>query len=108
MPRAVSKEITVHVGRHLQLVQAKKRAPRAIKEIKRIAAREMGTKDVRIDVKLNKHLWSKGIKSVPKRVRVKLQRKRSEDEDAEESFYTLVTYVPVTSFAGLGHTRSDE
>jgi hypothetical protein len=32
----------------------KKRAPRAIKRIKEFAAKEMGTKDVRIDVALNK------------------------------------------------------
>merc|ERR1712046_451211 len=30
----------------------------------------MGTSDVRIDVKLNKAVWAKGIKSVPYRIRV--------------------------------------
>lgn len=35
----------------------KKKAPKAIKEI-----RAMGTKDVRVDVKLNKYVW----KSIPK------------------------------------------
>merc|ERR1719201_2777461 len=39
----------------------------------------MGTDDVRIDSKLNKFLWSKGIKSVPSRVRVRLARKRTDD-----------------------------
>ncbi|CAL9177034.1 unnamed protein product, partial [Musa hybrid cultivar] len=29
----------------------------------------MGTTDVRVDVKLNKHIWSRGIRSVPWRVR---------------------------------------
>lgn len=34
----------------------------------------MGTTDVRIDPKLNQALWERGIKSVPHRVRVKLER----------------------------------
>ena len=34
----------------------------------------MGTKDVRLDPKLNQALWAQGIKTVPHRVRVKLER----------------------------------
>merc|ERR1712046_525842 len=51
----------------------------------------MGTSDVRIDVKLNKAVWAKGIKSVPYRIRVRLARKRNDDEEAKEKLYTLVT-----------------
>jgi large subunit ribosomal protein L31e len=60
----------------------------------------MRTTDVRIDTKLNKHLWSQGIKNVPFRVRVRLARKRNDDEEAKEKMYTLVTHVPVDSFKG--------
>merc|ERR1719159_2266981 len=42
----------------------------------------MNTKDVRIDTKLNKFVWSCGVRNVPKRVRVRMSRKRNEDEDA--------------------------
>ena len=42
----------------------KKRAPRAIKEIRKFAEKMMGTPDVRIDTNLNKHVWSKGIRCV--------------------------------------------
>lgn len=42
----------------------KKRAPRAMKEIKKFAAKMMGTPDVRLDTRLNKHMWSKGIRCV--------------------------------------------
>lgn len=42
----------------------KKRAPRAIKEIRKFAEKMMGTADVRIDTRLNKHMWSQGIRSV--------------------------------------------
>ena len=43
----------------------------------------MNTSDVRIDSDLNKYVWSKGIRNVPHRVRVKLSRKRNDDEDAD-------------------------
>ena len=33
---------------------------------------------VRIDTKLNKFLWSNGVRNVPRRVRVRLSRKRNE------------------------------
>merc|ERR1719274_440561 len=54
----------------------------------------MQTTDVRVDTKLNKFLWSNGIRNVPKRVRIRMSRKRNEDEDAEEKMYTLVQHVP--------------
>jgi hypothetical protein len=37
---------------------------------------------------------------VPHRVRVRLARKRNEDEDSPNKLYTLVTYVNVTNFKG--------
>jgi len=39
-----------------------------------------------------------GIRNVPKRVRVRMSRKRNEDEDAKNKFFTLVQHVPVESF----------
>merc|ERR1719162_520111 len=61
----------------------------------------MSTQDVRIDTKLNKFLWSNGVRNVPTRVRVRMSRKRNEDEDAKQQMFTLVQYVPVESFKGL-------
>merc|ERR1719314_15403 len=61
----------------------------------------MCTKDVRVDTKLNKFVWSKGVRNVPRRVRVRMSRKRNEDEDAEQKMFTLVQHVPVESFKGL-------
>merc|ERR1719421_1035559 len=59
----------------------------------------MSTKDVRIDTKLNKFVWSTGVRNIPRRVR--MSRKRNEDEDAKEKMFTLVQHVPVESFKGL-------
>ena len=40
----------------------KRRAPRAIKAIKKFAYKQMKTPDVRIDTKLNKAVWARGIR----------------------------------------------
>jgi len=79
----------------------KDRAPKAVKQIKLFAQKTMGTRDVRIDNKLNTFLWGQGIKNVPHRVRVVLSRKRNEDENAEEKLYTLASLVVVKSFKKL-------
>jgi len=97
----MSREYTVNLHKATHATTFKKRAPRAIAAIRTLAEKQMGTRDVRVDVKLNKHIWSKGIKNVPFRVRVRMARKVNDDKDAKEKMYTLVTYVPVTTFRGL-------
>ena len=58
-----------------------------------------GTKDVRLDPQLNKKVWESGIKGVPFRLRVRVSRKRNDEEGAKEKLYTLATVVEgVTSF----------
>ncbi|CAL5440155.1 unnamed protein product [Camellia sinensis] len=93
-----------------QLITLKMAAPNAIKEIRKFAQKAMGTKDVRVDVKLNKHIWSRGIRSVPRRIRVCIARKRNDDEDAKEEFYSLVTVaeIPLEGLKGLGTKVIDE
>jgi len=88
----------------------KKKAPKAIKEIRKFAQKAMGTNDVRVDVKLNKFVWSQGIRSVPRRIRVRVARKRNDDEDAKEELYSLVTVVeiPKEELKGLGTKVIDD
>merc|ERR1740120_557778 len=97
----VTRDYTIHLGKVLQKIQFKKRAPRAVREIRKFASKAMTTKDVRIDTKLNKFIWSCGVRNVPKRVRVRMSRKRNEDDDAKEKTFTLVQHVPVESFKNL-------
>lgn len=77
----VTREYTIHLRKLLHQIGFKKRAPRAVKEVKAFAKKMMGTADVRLDTKLNKFLWSQGVKGVPGRVRVRLARKRNDDEE---------------------------
>ena len=55
----VTREYTIHLHKRLNSTSFKKRAPKAIKEIRKFAQKHMKTKDVRIDVKLNKAVWAK-------------------------------------------------
>lgn len=68
----------------------------------------MGTSEVRIDTRLNKEIWKHGVRNVPFRVRVRLSRKRNDDEDAKNPFYTHASYVPVSSFKGLQTVTVEE
>ncbi len=80
----------------------KKRAPRAIKEIKAYAQKAMRTTDVRIDAGLNKAVWSHGVRNVQNKIRVRMQRKRNEDEESGNKLYTLVSFLDVSdNFEGL-------
>uniref|UniRef100_A0A7S3PMV4 60S ribosomal protein L31 n=1 Tax=Aplanochytrium stocchinoi TaxID=215587 RepID=A0A7S3PMV4_9STRA len=107
-PDVVSQDYTINLHKRIHRITFKRKAPRAVREIKKFAEKAMGTKDVRIDSKLNKFVWSKGVRNVPHRVRVRLSRKRNEDEDAKEKLYTLVQHVEVTSFKGLQTEKVDE
>jgi large subunit ribosomal protein L31e len=97
----VNIKYTVNLHKSLHGVGFKKRAPWAIKEIRNFTMKQMGTSDVRVDTRLNKNIWSQGIRNVPFRVRVCLCRRRDDDEDSPNKLYTLFTYVPVASFKGL-------
>ncbi|KAL0617991.1 60S ribosomal protein L31, partial [Plecturocebus cupreus] len=85
----VSQEYTISIHKHMHRVGFKKHAPRELKEIWKFATKEMGIPDVCIDIRLNEAAWAI------------LYRKRNEDEDSPNTLYTLITYVPVTTFKYL-------
>ncbi|KAK0216931.1 putative 60S ribosomal protein L31 [Armillaria fumosa] len=97
----VTREYTIHLHKRVHGRSFKKRAPWAVKSVVAFAQKAMGTNDVRIDPKLNQALWAQGIKTVPHRLRVKLERKRNDDEGAKEKLYTYASHIAVTSFKGL-------
>ena len=100
----VTREYTIHLHKRVHGRSFKKRAPWAVKSIVDFAQKSMGTSDIRLDPKLNQAVWERGIKSVPHRIRVRLERKRNDDENAKEKLFTYVSHVPVTSFKGLETT----
>jgi len=60
-----------------------------------------GTNDVRVDPLLNKKVWERGIKTVPHRMRLRLSRKRNDEEGAKEKLYTYVEAINVKDVKGL-------
>ncbi|EME29733.1 60S ribosomal protein L31e [Galdieria sulphuraria] len=101
MMESATREYTINLHKRLHGCVWKRRAPRAIKEIRKFAQKAMGTEDVRVDTRLNREIWKQGIRNVPFRLRVRLERISNDDEDAPHPFYTVVSFVPVTSFKGL-------
>merc|ERR1712072_277797 len=95
----VAREYTINLHKRLHSNTFKKRAPRAIRAIRKFATQMMGTEDVRVHPQLNKAVWGKGVKNVPHRIRVRCERRRNDDEDAKEKLYTIVTHLPVDTTA---------
>lgn len=68
-----------------------------------ILTRTQGTTDVRIDPQLNKKVWECGVKGVDYRLRVRISRRRNDEEGAAEKLYSYVQAVNVKNPKGL-HT----
>jgi large subunit ribosomal protein L31e len=97
----ITRDYTVHLSKFTLGKPFKKRAPTAVRRLRDYVEKVMSTKDVRIDTSVNKFIWSQGIRNLPTRIRVRLSRRRNEDEEAKEKFYTLVQHIPVASFKAL-------
>merc|ERR1719281_1927035 len=104
MPKELTpatRDYTVVLHKRVQGIQFKKKAPKAIKSIRKFARENMKTDDVRVDVKLNQFVWSQGIRNVPKRVRIRLRRIKDDDDESGVKWYTLASLLEVESFKGL-------
>jgi len=101
----VTREYTIHLHKRVHSVGFKHRAPKAVKAVQEFARKHMGTKLVKLDQSCNRAIWRKGVKDVPRRLRVRLSRKRNDDENAKEKLFTEVTVVDSISspsqFRGL-------
>ena len=79
----VARDHTLNLHKRIHKETFKNKAPKAIREIKNFAKKTMKTDDVRIDTTLNKFIWSNGVRNIPRRVRVRLSRKKNEDESGK-------------------------
>ena len=55
--QAVTRAYTINLKKLCHKTSFKKKAPKAMKKIRKFAQQAMGTKDVRLDVQLNKSVW---------------------------------------------------
>lgn len=56
---------------------------------------------MRLDPQLNKKVWEAGVKGVPYRLRVRISRKRNDEEGAKNRLYSYVQAVNVKDAKGL-------
>ena len=92
----ITRQQKINLHKLVHDIKFKKRAPRAINEIKQMARKVMSTKDIRIDPDLNKEIWKNGIRNLDRKIEVVFERKQNEDEDDEqEKMYTLVKLAPM-------------
>lgn len=66
----------INLGR-VVLAPDNRRAKRAINMIREFAVRHMKSEEVNIDEELNKMIWSRGIRSPPRKVRVIMSKDAS-------------------------------
>ena len=104
----VSRDYTIHLHKLCHKTQFKKKATKAIREIQKFARKNMLTEDVRISAEVNQYVWSRGIRNIPRRIRVRLVRKKSENEEKGDKFYTEVRLVVVRSFKKLLTEKSSD
>ena len=103
---SASRDYTINLHKICHGIQFKKKAPRALREIRKFAQKNMLTTDIRIDTEVNQFVWNRGIRNIPRRVRLRLVRKKNENEEAGEKFYTDVRLVKVKSFKNLVTEKS--
>ena len=104
MPKALTpatRDYTIVLHKLCQGTQFKKKAPKALKVVREFAKKNMGTPDVRIDTKLNQFIWNQGIRNPPTRIRVRLIRKKDDEDESGKGFYTHVQLIPIQDFKGL-------
>ena len=95
----VSRTMRVNLHKQCHGIQFKKKAPRAVKIIKELVKRNMLTKDVRIDPELNKEIWKNGVRNLPTRIEIIMERKKNEDEEEANG---LISYDRRVVKARLG------
>eukprot|EP00831_Metopus_contortus_P056317 TRINITY_DN480_c0_g1_i11.p1 TRINITY_DN480_c0_g1~~TRINITY_DN480_c0_g1_i11.p1 ORF type:complete len:151 (+),score=30.86 TRINITY_DN480_c0_g1_i11:76-528(+) len=99
--KELTRDFTINLKKRLYKIQFKKRGKRAVRELRKFASKQMRVQDIRVDTDLNQFLWKRGIRNIPDKVRVRISKKKNEDEEAKEGFFCTVQHVDVEDFSGL-------
>ena len=73
MSQELERVYTINLGKVLLSVDTH-RAPRAINMIREFARHHMKTADIRIEEDLAHQIWSKGVRSPPRKIRVRMSK----------------------------------
>lgn len=58
--------------------------------------------------KVERQLWSRGVQGVENRLRLRISRKRNDEEEAKEKLFAFVEFVSVPTAKGLQTVVVDE
>ncbi len=81
----LSRVYTINLSK-VVLTPMNRRTKRAINMIKEFATRHMKAEEIKIDEALNRHMWQRGIRHPPRRIRVKMVK--DEDDVVTVSLYS--------------------
>ena len=73
MSQELERVYTINLGKVLLSVDTH-RAPRAINMIKEFARHHMKTEEIKIEEDLAHQIWSKGVRSPPRKIRVRMSK----------------------------------
>lgn len=93
-------EITINLKKLARKASWKHKAPKCIKFMRKFIQKYFKSEDeVLIAPEINKHIWTNGMKNLPSKVRVKLERGPS--NKSPELNVIRVCMVNVNTFKGL-------
>ncbi|XP_051035805.1 60S ribosomal protein L31-like [Phodopus roborovskii] len=102
------RKYTINIHKCIHRMGFKKRAPQEFKETRICHEGDGASRCVGINIRLNKDICIKGIRNAPYHIHYVCPEKRNEDEGSSNKLYTLVTYIPVTTFKNLQTVNIDE
>nr|UXY87755.1 60S ribosomal protein L31 [Cryptomonas curvata] len=91
-------ECTINLHKRLFGVKFKDRAPRAIFEIKKFAKSLLNSNEIRIDSKLNNHIWKYGPRHVPLRIRIRISKQKCLTKKNIDNSFIFVSFVNHNNF----------
>ncbi|MDH5658350.1 MAG: 60S ribosomal protein L31 [Nitrosopumilus sp.] len=89
MSQELERVYTINLGKAL-LSQSQHRAVRAINMIKEFARHHMKVETVKIEEELSQQIWSRGVRSPPRKVRVRMSK-------TDDGFILVSRYEEVES-----------
>ena len=91
MCQELERVYTIPLGK-VKLSQSQHRAVRAINMIKEFARNHMKVENIKIEEDLAKHIWARGVRSPPRKVRVRMSK-------TDEGFILVSQYDEETEVA---------
>lgn len=98
LQREVQMDCILNLHKRLHGVKFKNRAAIILCKIRDFSKKTMNCKDVRIDTKINKHIWKTGSRHAPFRIGLKLTRKQCISKNGKDNNIVFVSIGKQSNF----------